>query len=358
MSKSRSGGPPAPVQPQTSDGMVASNGKAAQFWRAVKVSPGSGVTILVFIAPALAVAALWNLRESNMYLAAPLQIVLGSVAFLGSILAIVVVFARLGLYDASKALGLPSGTVRALIALILLIIFVIFSNVVFGNLASSGRETSFNYLSTEQVAALPGPVIKRNADPGPDGEFGTADDGFSGTYRASPNSDAVALGGQIVTALITLVTAISAFYFGSGSLESAAKALQLPDGANTLKVDSPGTPAMMERDPGGTLLPVIIRLSGTALDQGSAQIDRQGDPTGVATASISESGMVTYRPGAPTGPVTLTFRSTGDATVSTQLVLHVPPPPDPAAEPDLEDPPPPDPEVDQTVVADTNEGSR
>lgn len=122
MSKSRSGGPPAPVQPQTSDGMVASNGKAAQFWRAVKVSPGSGVTILVFIAPALAVAALWNLRESNMYLAAPLQIVLGSVAFLGSILAIVVVFARLGLYDASKALGLPSGTVRALIALILLII--------------------------------------------------------------------------------------------------------------------------------------------------------------------------------------------------------------------------------------------
>ena len=230
------------------------------------------------------------------------------------------------------------------LAFVLLIIFVIFSNVVFGNLASSGRETSFNYLSTEQVAALPGPVIKRNADPGPDGEFGTADDGFSGTYRASPNSDAVALGGQIVTALITLVTAISAFYFGSGSLESAAKALQLPDGANTLKVDSPGTPAMMERDPGGTLLPVIIRLSGTALDQGSAQIDRQGDPTGVATASISESGMVTYRPGAPTGPVTLTFRSTGDATVSTQLVLHVPPPPDP--------------EVDQTVVADTNEGSR
>jgi hypothetical protein len=54
--------------------------------------------------------------------------------------------------------------------------------------------------------------------------------------------------------------------------------------------------------------------------------------------------MVTYHPGAPTGPVTLTFRSTGDATVSTQLVLHVPPPPDP--------------EVDQTVVADTNEGSR
>lgn len=84
---------------------------------------------------------------------------------------IVVVFARLGLYDRSQALALPEGTVRALIARVLLIIFVIFANIVFGTFTTSGRiAQEFSGLTSEQVANLPGAVLKQV----PQGAAGTA----------------------------------------------------------------------------------------------------------------------------------------------------------------------------------------
>ena len=75
--------------------------------------------------------------DTNLFVLAPIQVVLGGTrCFLASLTCIVVVFARLGLYDRSKALALPEGSIRALIALVLLIIFVIFANIVFGSLST------------------------------------------------------------------------------------------------------------------------------------------------------------------------------------------------------------------------------
>lgn len=237
-------------------------------WRS---RPGSWLALGSFAVLGGSIWALINLtswideeNRDNLYIIAPLQVILGSAVFLASITCIVVVFGRLGLFDRSKALGLPEGSVRALLALILLIIFVIFANIVFGNLSGNVvrvRET-FTGLTSTDIERLPGEVVERRPVvtttvlgaplPAPT---------FDGIYlEQRRDEDASALGQQIVTALITLVAAISAFYFGSGAVAAGTAAAasitssSAPGGPKgTLFLRRPSLPASLTRDDAGNL---------------------------------------------------------------------------------------------------------
>lgn len=198
--------PPTPVPPP----VASQNG----------LGPGaSWIAIASFVALGATICALiffdnW-VDSSSLFITLPVQIVLGSIAFLTGVTFIVVVFARLNLHNREHALGLPDGSIRALIALILIVIFFIFANSVFGTLQND-KVVVYTGLTLEQVAELPS-VISRVQD-----ETSTPDSPtFSGKYLQSVNDDAVALGQQLITALITLVAAISAFYFGSSAVRTA-----------------------------------------------------------------------------------------------------------------------------------------
>src|SRR5205807_5805646 len=101
-------------------------------------------------------------------------IVLGAASLTILLTIMGVIFQQLGLADPRQALGLPEGSIRALIALFLLMTFVIVSIHLF-----------------EHVA-----------DP-----------------KSATNEAAERFIQQIFTALLTLVTAVSAFYFGSRAAE-------------------------------------------------------------------------------------------------------------------------------------------
>lgn len=178
------------------------------------------VTVIGALAIALAALVLLDTllgeQSRNLYVVAPLQVVLGSVAFLLAITAIVAVFAHLGLQNKDAALALPEGSVRALLALILLIIFVIFGNIIYGQTQETVASTvAYSGLTKEQVDELGGPLLTRQCVPETD--EGQADAVVcSGTFQQRvPNPDRHALGLQIVTGLLTLVTAIASFYFGA-----------------------------------------------------------------------------------------------------------------------------------------------
>ena len=87
----------------------------------------------------------------------------------------------MGLLDANQALGLPAGTIRALIALILILLFAIIGVHLF-----------------RMVGAL---------DP-------------AGTNAVS--AEGVALAQQLLTTVGTLVVAVSGFYFGTASAARGA----------------------------------------------------------------------------------------------------------------------------------------
>ncbi len=122
-------------------------------------------------------------------------------------------FAALGLSDPKEALGLPSGSVRALIALLLILMFVFFTIFLFSQVAATHVE-QLEGLSKDQVAGLGGNLFLSipNAD---------------GTFRALirvPEDARNGFAQQVFAAALTLVTAVSSFYFGSRSAEGALTA--------------------------------------------------------------------------------------------------------------------------------------
>jgi hypothetical protein len=263
----------------------------------VLLSLGLVILAMIFVYPIL---------RGNLYAIAPLQIVLGSVAFILAISAVVVIFQRLALQDTRQALALPEGSVRALIALILLIVFVIFANIIYGQMQRdvSYQSVSFSGLTSNQVADLPGPVITQS----PIQESAEGGPYFEGAYsQRSSSAEAKALGQQIIASLMTLVSAIAAFYFGVNAVKDRSP--EAPNGAG--REGGPGVPQGPVVDgksgvpPQG---PVVDDQPGVA-PQDPVVVDQPGvapeEPVAVDQPVVPPQGPVVDEPPgvAPQGPV-------------------------------------------------------
>jgi hypothetical protein len=140
-------------------------------------------------------------------------VVLAISALLALLSISVIVYSALSLSDPKQALGLPEGSIRALIALFLLMMFIIMSVYLF-RVMSAGVLVVIPNLSPDQIVALGGTISK-------------IEKGVSGNYdvtlgiAVTAGTEQVAL--QLITVLGTLVTAVSAFYFGSSTATSAAE---------------------------------------------------------------------------------------------------------------------------------------
>ena len=98
---------------------------------------GSVVLIAVsFVAIGIAAAAV-ALGQKLPEIVLTLLLLFGVVVLLGSIGALLVLLAGFGIIDPKEALGLPSGSVRAIIALTLILIFAIVSVFLFWNRATT-----------------------------------------------------------------------------------------------------------------------------------------------------------------------------------------------------------------------------
>ena len=336
MTSNRSASTPAGVvePPASAPGADATDQHgAARSGTQRKVQPGTQVLLVVVLVLVGSAVALWALpSRTSLYIIAPVQVLLGSAIFIALILLVVLVFAKLGLYDRGSALALPDGSVRALIALILLIIFIIFANVIFGQLSSftSTRVATFSGLSQLQVDRLPGAVQTKVLVPATD----TAPTSFEGTYVVKePNQEASAVGQQVVTGLLTLVAAISAFYFGSGSVAAGAAALRDSrasgangaNGANGLQVLRPSQPVELTPQDGGGFAPLDVQLGGSALAAaGVTAAVLTNDPAGRVRRGLGDDQFIYTPGGKAVDPVTLRFTSSGDARASVDLVVGVP----------------------------------
>jgi hypothetical protein len=237
-------------------------------------------------------------HSPNLFLVLPILIVLGCVTFLAGATFIVAVFARLRLSDNRQALGLPEGSVRALIALILIVVFFIFGNTIFG-VMQGGSHDDFHGLTQSQIDRLEGNVVAQRLSEDSQGDEAT----FDGTFTKEIGGDAAALGQQLVTALVTLVATISAFYFGANSVKaataSAAKALGSPSDIVPYVIgNSLGQATARLRSYGYT----STHLS-KASDRPADEVVGQ-DPTGggVLPASGSVTLVVSSGPEAPAEP--------------------------------------------------------
>jgi len=153
----------------------------------------------------------------------PLLVVAGVIAFLLALLACVAFLAVFRLTDYKQALGLPDGSIRAVLALGLVLIFAIVSIYLYGSTANVRRDTATNLPAEALPALAPGTVLNIVAHPA------SAAPGASGppvllydvTTRASGTETSDNLARQLITLIGTLVAALTAFYFGTRSAETA-----------------------------------------------------------------------------------------------------------------------------------------
>jgi hypothetical protein len=138
---------------------------------------GMGLISLAFVGIIVAVG---TAGDRNQTVALPLLLITGIVVFLGALASLVVIFRRQGLANRDFALGLPDGSIRAIIALSLILLFAILA--------------VFLYIGQ--------------------GGFGT---------DSQPTDGQTDMAKQLVTTLSTLVVAIASFYFGSTTVEKAKR---------------------------------------------------------------------------------------------------------------------------------------
>lgn len=164
----------------------------------ITISVTFGVTLLY-----LAVTAQF-LEDKIDEVRLPILIVAAVIGLLGAIAFVVVAFSLYKLIDPREALGLPPGSVRALLALLLLVIFASMTVFFFGAL--------------------------RNTPPNVE------------------NGAAADIAKQVLTILGTLLAAVSGFYFGTTSTTNAAKiAGGTNDAAPTTTSPQPTAPVQTSR---------------------------------------------------------------------------------------------------------------
>lgn len=196
----------------------------------------------------------------------------------------------LGLASPKEALGLPDGSIRAVIALMLLVLFTIVAIFLYNRVAN-GVE-SVDGITASQLTELRKqvPVVLTVPD--------TGDGPFKVYFRnMNPAGDDIAK--QLITLLGTLVTAIASFYFGANAVSSA---LEPPSGPPVVPKLTGVSPNPIPSD--GNATPLTV--SGNNLGKISAvTLERAGESKITATNVHAQSdGKVTLDVAVPPGTKT------------------------------------------------------
>jgi hypothetical protein len=212
-------------------------------WRSILAPLGGIFAILALLG--LAILALDKVNALRAETILPILLIVGVVALLGVLSTMATSFALAGLKSANSPLGLPDGTVSAVIALMLILIFSITSLYLYANIAFFEEDLHrSSKISAAEVARIPPQdIVSIN----PNVEDSTK---FDVLRRIShPGSDDFAR--QILSIVGTLLVAVVAFYFGA-RFSGTAPAGTAPPGTVPAVIVPGGTA------PPGTVPAVIV----------------------------------------------------------------------------------------------------
>lgn len=132
-------------------------------------------------------------------------------------------FSFLNLTDKNQALGLPEGSIRALIALLLIAMFVIVGVYLFRSLGYPANIGTLSGLTAGDVSNLGSRVSSISPEPTLSVSAGTPipPSTYTVTLRADVTEDGSRMAFQLLTTIATLVVAVSGFYFGTNAVREA-----------------------------------------------------------------------------------------------------------------------------------------
>lgn len=194
-------------------------------------SSGLGVGTVLVIVPAV---VLWlglatGLLDRMRLIGLPLLAILGIVLLFGTLALVAMLFQSLGLHDRREALALPPGSIRAAIALALIVLFAIISIMLFQSML--GQPYVLKGFDRTQRDALVMKAPERVIEVVPaacaaslptGAACAEADQRFDLHLQGgSPPSGASDLAKQLLVLVGTLMTSVTSFYFATrGSAEA------------------------------------------------------------------------------------------------------------------------------------------
>jgi len=185
--------------------------------RAVAVLMGllAGLIVVVIVGITLATWLIERTAGAGSTMSLTLMLVIGVSALLAVLGGLVAIFAVLGLTQPSHSLGLPEGSVRAVIALALILIFSIQAVYLYGDLGGEHTYRSTGLTQAEYAQLPPERTVAVTASGEGDARR------YDVTLRPEKPEAAVDLAQQILTTVSTLVVAVAGFYFGTRSVLAA-----------------------------------------------------------------------------------------------------------------------------------------
>ena len=220
----------------------------------------------------------------------PLLAIVGIMALLASIAIVSVTFSLAGLSDKSQALGLPEGSVRAVIALSLIVLFAITSVFLHSSLSERGlqRTAALSKADADAFAA------RLRSDELVGTEPSGADRAVVVYRLGTQASEDFAK--QVFTLIGTLMTAVASFYFAARTVnavqqQNAAAASPIITGVSpatgaagsTVSVDVAGSGLQLARSvrlvQGATAIEASDVMSNDAVAKATFTLD-PGTPTG------------------------------------------------------------------------------
>lgn len=241
----------------------------------------------------------------------PLLAIGGIILLMLMLTFVAMIFSMLGLTNNQQAMGLPEGSIRAVIALSLIVLFAILSVFLFHNVSTSGTVNSIVRLSDADPNARDLQTIVTRDDAGKpvvakdaNGQDLKNADGspkylYDVSYR-STNSASEDFAKQLLVLLGTLMTAVTSFYLGAGTVTSAVKAGETSTtSASTFTNVTPATHSIATNGP-----TLHLEITGTNLDGISrVRLVKPGETPVEGTAVNPSSNKLTCNFDVSTTPV-------------------------------------------------------
>src|SRR5579862_4739989 len=212
----------------------------------------SGVVLLFVVGLALKSAGLFSVFSNGPESATSLSVVvlLGLALIVVLMIALAIVYSVLDLTVKSEALGLPEGSVRALIAFSLVTIFVLMAAFLYRNVSDLGPGTTITRIPKAQIDELKKDFVvvavpATKADGSPDLDTDGKTPLYQVKYFVRHNKDTDDFAKQIFTTLATVFVSVISFYFGSSASISGAGAVAKAMASGTKK----NPPSITQLDP-------------------------------------------------------------------------------------------------------------
>jgi len=191
----------------------------------------------------------------------PLLAIGGVVVLIFMLAAVAMIFSALGLSNRELAMGLPEGSIRAVIALSLIVLFAILSIFLYQNVSTGSALVKIEEMSTaDRTEFIRNHANVRDIQSAPV----KGKDGFYDVSYRSANTAGEDFAKQLLVLLGTLMTAVTSFYLGAGTVTSAVKTGS-ESGAAAIPPPIPNsiTPETHSISTGG---PLQLEITGTNLN--------------------------------------------------------------------------------------------